>query len=67
MGSSLAMIDRHHGHPAHDSREHAVSLDALAIERAVDAGSTPPPSGRWGLYRGTEVPRPISGGRRLLV
>jgi hypothetical protein len=47
MGSSLAMIDRHYGHLAHDSREHAVSLlDALAIERAVDAGRTPPPSGR---------------------
>ncbi len=41
MGSSIAMIDRHYGHLAHDSREHAVSLlDALAIERAVDAGWT---------------------------
>jgi hypothetical protein len=36
------MIDRHYGHLARDSREHAVSLlDALAIERAVDAGWTP--------------------------
>lgn len=26
MGSSLAMIDRHYGHLAHDSRKHAVSL-----------------------------------------
>ena len=35
------MIDRHYGHLAHDSREHAVSLlDALALERAVDAGWT---------------------------
>jgi integrase len=41
MGSSIAMIDRHYGHLARDSREHAVSLlDALAIERAVDAGWT---------------------------
>jgi hypothetical protein len=43
MGSSIAMIDRHYGHLARDSREHAVSLlDALAHERAVDAGWTPP-------------------------
>ena len=42
MGSSIAMIDYHYGHLARDSREHAVSLlDALAIERAVDAGWTP--------------------------
>jgi len=35
------MIDRHYGHLARDSREHAVSLlDALAVERAVDAGWT---------------------------
>ncbi len=33
------MIDYHYGHLAHDSRAHAVSLlDALAFERAVDAG-----------------------------
>jgi hypothetical protein len=44
MGSSISMIDNHYGHLAHDSREHAVSLlDALAFERAVDAGWTPPP------------------------
>jgi integrase len=44
MGSSIAMIDRHYGHLAHDSREHAVSLlDALAFERAVDAAWTSPP------------------------
>ena len=42
MGSSIAMIDYHYGHLARDSREHAVLLlDALAIERAVDAGWTP--------------------------
>ena len=41
IGSSIAMIDRHYGHLARDSREHAVSLlDALALERAVDAGWT---------------------------
>jgi hypothetical protein len=41
MGSSIAMIDHHYGHLAHDSRQHAVSLlDALALERAVDAGWT---------------------------
>ena len=38
METSIAMIDRHYGHLAHDSREHAVSLlNALACERAVDA------------------------------
>jgi len=43
IGSSIAMIDYHYGHLARDSREHAVSLlDALAIERAVDAGWTSP-------------------------
>jgi hypothetical protein len=37
MGSSIAMI-RHYGRLACDSREHAVALlDALALERAVDA------------------------------
>ncbi len=41
MGTSIAMIDLHYGHLAVDSHEHAVSLlDALALERAVDAGST---------------------------
>jgi integrase len=42
MGSNIAMIDHDYGHLARDSREHAVSLlDALAIERAVDARWTP--------------------------
>jgi integrase len=41
IGSSIAMIDLHYGHLAHDSREHAVALmDALALERAVDAAWT---------------------------
>jgi integrase len=44
MGSSIAMIDRHYCHLANDSREHAVSLlDALALERAVDAAWTSGP------------------------
>jgi integrase len=41
MGTSIAMIDLHYGHLAVDSHEHAVSLlDALALERAVDAAWT---------------------------
>jgi len=41
IGSSIAMIDRNYGHLARDSREHAVALlDALALERAVDAAWT---------------------------
>ena len=37
------MIDRHYGHLANDSRDHAVALmDALALERAVDAAWTSP-------------------------
>ena len=45
MGTSIAMIDRHYGHLANDSREHAVALlDALAFERAVDAAWTSPRS-----------------------
>jgi len=59
MGSSIAMIDHHYGHLARDSREHAVSLlDALALERAVDAGWTP--------TRTTLKPQPTSasGSRR---
>ena len=44
MGTSLAMIDLHYGHLASDGREHAVALlDALAREKLVDAGWTPPP------------------------
>jgi hypothetical protein len=35
------MIDRHCDHLARDSRQHAVALlDALALERAVDAAWT---------------------------
>jgi integrase len=44
MGTSIAMIDLHYGHLAVDSFARAVSLlDALALERAVDAGWTPAP------------------------
>ena len=43
MGTSIAMIDRHYGHLANDSRDHAVALlDALTLERAVDAAWTSP-------------------------
>jgi hypothetical protein len=51
MGTSIAMIDLHYGHLAVDSYQHAVSLlDALALERAVDAGWTSAlkPQGRTG-------------------
>ncbi|MDQ3381689.1 MAG: tyrosine-type recombinase/integrase [Actinomycetota bacterium] len=66
MGSSIAMIDHHYGHLARDSREHAVSLlDALAIERAVDAGwtSTPKPADRLT----NSVSRPRRARSRKLV
>ena len=42
MGSSIAVIDYHYDHLARDSREHVSLLDALAVERAVDAGWTSP-------------------------
>jgi hypothetical protein len=58
MGSSIAMIDYHYGHLARDSREHAVSLlDALAIERAVDAGWTPHRQAARPLSTGDSGPR----------
>jgi hypothetical protein len=47
MGTSIAMVDRHYGHLANDSCEHAVALlDALALERAVDAARTSTPTTR---------------------
>ena len=47
MGTSIAMIDRHYGHLADDSRDDAVALlDALAFERAVDAAWTSLPAPR---------------------
>ena len=58
MGSSVAMIDHHYGHLARDSREHAVSLlDALAIERAVDAGWTSPATAAIPLANRVSRPR----------
>jgi len=58
MGTSIAMIDRHYGHLANDSREHAVALlDALAFERAADAAWTSLPAPR------KPVRRPVSRSR----
>jgi hypothetical protein len=66
MGSIIAMIDRHYGQLARDSREHAVSLlDALALERAVDAGWTSPGApattltNRVSKPRRTRLPKPV--------
>jgi integrase len=66
MGTSIAMIDLHYGHLAVDSHKHAVSLlDALAVERAVDAGwtSTPmvakPYGDRVSRPRGRRSRRPV--------
>lgn len=58
MGSSIAMIDHHYGHLAHDSRQHAVSLlDALALERAVDAAWTSQPKRATPLHDRRSRPR----------
>jgi hypothetical protein len=66
MGTSIAMIDLHYGHLAVDSYQHAVSLlDALALERAVDA--------RWTSARRSAkahsdlVPRPRRRRSRRLM
>src|ERR671911_3245962 len=68
MGSSIAMIDRHYGHLAHDSREHAVALlDALALERAVDAGWTPPRTALKPHSVGVSRPRKRRSGRAVDV
>jgi hypothetical protein len=51
------MIDRHYGHLARDSHVHAVSLlDALAFERAVDAGWTLNRSRANALIKGDSEP-----------
>ena len=64
IGSSIAMIDRHYGHLAHDSREHAVALmDALALERAVDAAWTSVGS-RANVLSNSVSRRPRSRNRR---
>ena len=60
------MIDRHYGHLARDSREHAISLlDALALERAVDAGWTSPAKVADPLTN--RVSKPRRTGRRKAV
>ena len=57
MGTSIAMIDRHYGHLATDSRDHAVALlDALAFERAVDAAWTSPPRPARPLHQRSSRP-----------
>src|SRR6266576_660367 len=63
-----ALHDLHYGHLAVDSYQHAVSLlDALALERAVDAGWT---SARWPARPHSDtVPGPVKahlGGRWTL-
>jgi hypothetical protein len=66
MGTSIAMIDLHYGHLAVDSYQHAVSLlDALALERAADAGWTP---GRKATNpHGDTVSRPRESASRRAV
>jgi hypothetical protein len=72
MGSSIAMIDRHYGHLARDSREHAVSLlDALAVERPWTLGGRRKGSAQSraataipGLAGGDRGERWTFGGRR---
>jgi len=66
MGTSIAMIDLHYGHLAVDSYQHAVSLlDALALERAVDAGWTP--ARRPAKPHGDTVSRPRENASRRAV
>jgi integrase len=66
IGSSIAMIDRHYGHLARDSREHEVALlDALALERAVDAGWTPNRHRTNALSNGDSTPNRRRTHRRV--
>ncbi|HEV7178060.1 MAG TPA: site-specific integrase [Solirubrobacteraceae bacterium] len=66
IGSSIAMIDRHYGHLARDSREHAVALmDALAFERSVDAGWTSTGSRANALNNGGSRPPRRRNQRRV--
>jgi hypothetical protein len=66
MGTSIAMIDLHYGHLAVDSYQHAVSLlDALALERAVDAGWTP--ARKSAKLHGDTVSRPHKSVSRRAV
>jgi hypothetical protein len=66
MGTSIAMIDRHYGHLANDSREHAGSLlDALAFERAVDAAWTSPRTSLKPVRKTVAAPRTHRPRRRV--
>jgi hypothetical protein len=66
MGTSIAMIDLHYGHLAVDSYQHAVSLlDALALERVVDAGWTS--ARRPAKPHGDTVSGPREGASRRVV
>jgi integrase len=66
MGTSIAMIDRHYGHLANDSGEHAVALlDALAFERAVDAAWTSTRTPRKPIRRTVSGSRAHRPRRRL--
>ena len=62
IGSTTAMNDRQYGHLARDSHVHAVSLlDALALERAVDAAWTSHRSRANALSnRNTRLPRRLA-------
>jgi hypothetical protein len=60
------MIDRHYAHLARDSREHAVALmDALALERAVDAAWTSTGSRANALSNGDSRRPPRRNQRRV--
>jgi integrase len=66
IGSSIAMIDRHYGHLANDSRQHAVALlDALALERTVDAAWTSPPTPAKPLRKSDPATHRRPRGRRV--
>jgi hypothetical protein len=60
------MIDRHYGHLANDSRQHAVALlDALALERTVDAAWTSHPKPATPLRKSNSGTRNRVRGRRV--
>jgi integrase len=66
IGSSIAMIDRHYGHLANDSRRHAVALlDALAFERTVDAAWTSHPKPATPLRDSVSAARKTARRRRV--
>src|SRR6266496_4935319 len=65
IGSSIAMIDRHYGHLANDSRQHAVALlDALALERTVDVAWTSHPKAATPLTNSVPKARRTKRGPR---